>query len=419
MGVHSQSCLPCLSAPPPQVRAAAADSMRSRRFLEDECSTLRSRVSIGSLFDGTAYVLLTIGLLAYLLPRTFGTLFYDGDMDHWGPAENGNKGVESKAGYLVLRWYCAALCASAWLLRGMKDGFYDEATSTYWKASPRVTRHFCVAFFLLFLISSLELCRAHSAGGGTMTMNVEGVVTAVTYVALAIIYMICCLSPGILYQSEEEEEYEDTRPPIYALGLRTTYTAYTALSAFGVFWGLLWPESFGVFFYDGDTATGLQHSAAHVLVRMLSALLCTQAWVAYFVARPCRRLDHHRVLTSAFALSGAATAVALIESHQRNDGTMTGTGGLFLLVLHSGFAGAFAFFRNSLSRSSTQRFVQYNRLQNGDEALYSIDSGTIQQPNTEGDQEDHEAGADSSFDDSYTEMEDLQSSEMFQTCNPP
>jgi len=202
--------------------------------------------------------------------------------------------------------------------------------------------------------SMIEICRAHNLNNGTMHMGAEGIGVAILFSALALIYLAYCFhgywnGDGMIL---DDDEYEDAQQEPM---LENIYLAYGGLSAVGAVIGLLWPSGFGIFFYDGDTDSGLQHEAAHVIVRFLASLLAAQAWICWTVAYPCRRQDRHTVLTCSFAGSGSLIALVLTESHQRSDGTMSGWAGIVILVVQVLCAGGFFVYWKSFHSMSQSR----------------------------------------------------------------
>jgi len=331
----------------------------------------KSMMPLTVVFQVTSIIMMTAGVVAFLLPRMSNLLFYDGNMDkEFGQYEHKHHGIEASPGHLIVRIYGALLLANGWLMLHMKEGFYDEATSTYHSPSGRVQTWVVRSFAICFLLSLAEMTRAHLLNDGTMHFfPFTGAPFYLTYAGLALVFLVC-FSYNIVCGGVEEQESEDHS----SFGLRCLFLAYGTLSAFGALAGLVWPKGYGIFFFDGDgISEGLNHEAAHICVRLLASLLLAQALLCFFVAFPCRRRDHLTMLTTAFTYSGAAVVFPLIDAHQRNDGTMYGVWGLVLVVVLLAFTGAFFFSLKSVSKVAAlaREPVKYNQFQSTDEAVHS------------------------------------------------
>lgn len=204
---------------------------------------------------------------------------------------------------------------------------------------------------------------------------------------------------------EDEEEDECGQRQYSSQILENLYLVCASLSAVGALVGLIWPHGFGVFFYDGRTDTGLQHSAAHVLVRLFAAVLCAQAWVCWSIAYPCRSQDLHILLTNVFTVSFAGILLVLIECHQRRDGTMAGFSGVLLMALLMLLTLAFLHFWRVVEVEYTVGGGQNLRMQMGEDTPLvasnnapSLSSNQERQASAGGDSNGHNSAPPGTYD---------------------
>mmetsp|Transcript_30981 Transcript_30981/g.99401 ORF Transcript_30981/g.99401 Transcript_30981/m.99401 type:complete len:168 (-) Transcript_30981:1517-2020(-) len=138
--------------------------------------------------------------------------------------------------------------------------------------------------------------------------------------------------------------------------LRSLFLFQVYVSAFAGLIAFVFPKAFGVFFTDGSVSDGVhsgagasnsQGSVAHFMIRLYGALLGTQAWLVWVVAKVDDGYVKRAFIQGYFGCFAASLA-AVVAAHAQDDGTMAGHffGALkivILSILTAGY-GWFAFF---------------------------------------------------------------------------